>query len=226
MMGHRSSLIMTLQSDEKLCDTVKAKLLTAGDRLRLFDDIPDLLPTNTIINLAEEFNAIIQQIDVDDIGQQDGDLTLVTLSDKRNIFLWERKIIRLACHELLNLQRGLKQELLQLLQQRSPLNATAVYQIVCAYVGAINQAVMGECAHKPVATLPVALNFITRHYGQWITEELKPVSSPTSNVILGVGLFTLAGAVAAGITLFASAITEEEEPKNQDGLFAGQKNQF
>lgn len=245
MRSHRLSVCDILRAtDPAILHAAGLKLVNSGEKMRIFDDFPALLPLNSLSVLISSFKHMLSDISIDTITQTEMGLKLGNKNDERRIVDWEKRIIHIVHDELLDSDYSIKKDI-RCLFNWDTLTKDQVYSVVCSFVGAVNQMVICQLDNQSPEIVSVVLDFISTHYGEWIQESFdaqyaknkaKPspfhASSPYSHCEVGVGLGILAlGLVGAGIYVTANPRLskmhsepnhEEKEQKSSQA----KKNQF
>ena len=180
-----SYFIKILQdSDKKIiekCRESKNCLQNEGDRVRIFDHFPCLLPNDEINSLGTKFKAICDNIKV--ITEIKYKYFLTNRYEKESIKQWCRNIIKIGCTELLNNDGWIKQEIVHLLDWKAILSQKAISDIMNAYVSAIHQAILKDyCKTDEPRVLAAILHFINENNEQWVTDELTRSVFPLSTL--------------------------------------------
>lgn len=194
--------------DKETLENTKRCLVESGNRKRIFDHFPCLLPREDISQFETKFSEILSDIPVTISLNLDNELVLHHKLSQLQLMSWEKGIIKLAAEALLDTNRGIKQEILDLLGWENQLNSAEIHDIICAYVGAVNQVVIGANANTTYqSALAIACGYITKNYGQWVDDVLnRPTLSRLSdNKGMAIGL--TAGAAIVGLTLFSMVAT-------------------
>lgn len=243
MSTSRPSFIELIQINPEVVtqcrDSSKAEL-ARGTPNRIFDGFPILLPQNKLDNLIKKFEKIFSKIkpitipdEVDDPAQ------LLINHDKKKIFIWQREVIKIGCYELLGQNGQIKNEIVELLEWHP--YAINICDIVCAYVGAVNQFLADKLNilfKEKGSAFSAICQFVNQNYRKWVLEELAhfsdkpderdakvqqskfikikrlPKEKPAVAVGLAVG-FTVTLA-AIGYALFSSSSTRNPQ-QNKPG---------
>lgn len=223
MSGSRISLIEQLKKyfeDENIKSTcLTSSRLKINNRFanRVFDDFPNLLQTDDITFMKDSYEKILSTLKF-----SSKDLTL-RKTDQEKIMQWEKKFIFIACTELLNDQDQIKSELLDLLEWNDLKNKFTVSDIICAFVGTINQQTMNEL--KPVIENDLLAhgaicNFINPNYRRWVVDFLHKNSTikeklhhmglkdifniPNKHPITTAATLSMVAAASTGLTFYAA----------------------
>ncbi|OGT47807.1 MAG: hypothetical protein A3E83_03010 [Gammaproteobacteria bacterium RIFCSPHIGHO2_12_FULL_41_20] len=205
-------------------ESIKA-LNNSGLTMRIFDEFPCLLPEEDIKELSDRFSSILNLVQL----RSQGDVnTFTTENDVLMVEAWERKITKIGIAELLGKDGQIKPEIASLLTWPLAQPQARIYEIVCAYVGAINQVVIANIMEE-IDRVPdkpqVIFDYINKHYSQWVVDELRkanlvfdrqaldairlPVVRPlfTKRQVAAAGIFVAGlGFLAVGLSLlFADA---------------------
>lgn len=229
MLSGHSFLRHILQSvDPKILRDAKLKLADKGQRFRVFDDFPCLLPDHVIVRIIESFKQIVQRMPLHAVMKTDDGYQLDSDYSKRQIMNWEKVIIRKAREELLDENDTMKEEVLRLLQWEKPLGKNKIFAVICAYVAAINQEVLTQYGKEvtnrlnaghsdgQANRLSAVLDFISKHYGQWVGDVIqKPSLMRVANTYIppesfGLGILAL-GLVGASIYCAATASRSDNQ---------------
>lgn len=231
---YSSSLVQLLQGvDAAILEEAKRHLAEAGQRKRIFDTFPCLLPSNSIHQLRDHFRRVLAGIPAEYVVMTDDGPELQDARSRRRIMSFEKEIINITCTELLDGNDNIKPEILDVLQWDKVLKDEEVFDVICAFVGAINQEVIYQEEGVSPHMLAAVCAYITCHYGDWIKEvldrpKLAEPSFPISDPAL-VGLGLLALGIGAGVAFYglpSSSRRGNDYSVDDEFLIPSPKNQF
>lgn len=167
---------------KKACQSSKQTLKKHPELInRIFDHFPCLISDKLLQKKTDQFKEIINSIDESSISD---DMVLKDEIAKTKIALFEKSIAKMAVEELLTYEEKIKPELLKLLEweeYETLLNKPDnLYSILCAYVGAINQAITEHFGKKPEKSNEMygAIgHYINQNTRKWILEKVDKTGS-------------------------------------------------
>lgn len=150
--------------------TKSQKKLTSSSANRVFNDFPCLVPEVEFEKIIKEFDKLLN-----------GNPCI------RSIRSFEKKVIDLACNELLEKDGCIKKQVLKKLHwKQNQLPEKDDYQmdnytIVSAFVGTVHEWIVEKChkeINKHTDTFPVIMNTVNPNYGKWILETMNDRNMP------------------------------------------------
>ncbi len=134
---------------------------------RVFDDFPLLLAPSKFLSLTDNFKTVLKQ------------------PTGKSVKDFERDLIQIACHALLDNQGKLKNCVINMLEWNELTSQIDNYNAVCAFVGAVNAHIVNESAsliqennNKFTATA----SFINHNYGKWVLEIMREKCIPYDSI--------------------------------------------
>ena len=164
---------------EKACHSSK-NILTKHSELtnRIFDHFPCLITEKQLSNKIEQLKEIISNIEESSVSDK---MILTDEVAKTKITLFEKAIAKMAVDELLTYEEKLKPEIIKLLDweefEKELNKPTTIYNILCAYVGGVNQVLIEHFGKKPEKSNEVYAAFchhINKNSHDWILDKLDP----------------------------------------------------
>jgi len=196
MQSTRDSFIAILKQDfinpevKKTCIESSLQKIKAGLVTRAFDDYPNLMAMDELLSITDNFESLLKHIAK--VNDTHGKMELVNNHDKRVFEAWEKNIITHACVELLDEHGKIKSEIVELLEWKDCVNKINVFQLISAYVGAINHATMLLANKKSTSELlqvnktneielmkhAAVTDYINKNIYAWIINVTKLLNLP------------------------------------------------
>lgn len=220
MQSDRSLRVILHSVKQEVRDEAKQKLKDPGQIMRVFDAFPPLIDDDLMGEFRASFHNILRRTPLASIRVTDEGMDLNNECVRRAIIAFIKTIIHYAQRELLNENNEIQAEVCEWLQWPSCFSQSEVTSIICAYVGKVNQDIMGQLNKEAIGRSPEELslvlagvcNFITKNYKAWVGKELEATQKNTPvpvSTVIGAGVL-LAG---VGLTLYCAKKYHE---KNND----------
>jgi hypothetical protein len=207
------TLLPTLQ-DAFINPTLKASCLASSKEqlqkgtnnnsgYRAFDTFPPLLPQTELDALMNEIRIILQHIQYN-IKNNKG-FYLLTLDNQNAIAHLQKRVIKIACDELLNTDGKIKSEIINLLEWDSIKSNIHIDDIIGSYTNMVlhNPLYLGTLSENEKNALNSFYLYSTAHSGEWIDEQLTSIWQRAANKLVATAKEQpLATASIAGLTLF------------------------
>ncbi len=219
----------TFEKQPKL-QTQCSEKVRKGTLNRVFDDLPDLLSQTEISEFTQQFKTVFQQIRQVPETQSINPNTFLNEQEKKLLLNWEKGIIQQAFSTLLTSAGEISPPLLAVMgwDEASLQKQLHVGELLCAYVGAVHQAITCQDAFMSLiennqGAASAVFNFININYGALVQKQLRegghdasdekftlrtildlPKKHPeaTKAVALGVAVSILSGVAAIGMAFF------------------------
>lgn len=140
---------------------------------RVFDEFPCLQTQNEFKEYCDEFKTFLSQINV---SEDESPPYALNETLQENLKTFVKKILNLACIELLDEKGNIKCEIIKLFQWENFSEKLKSSEVVSAYLGATQMQIIRVYSDDIIAN-PIAFqglaNFINKNYRRWLRETLK-----------------------------------------------------
>lgn len=190
MLSSRSFLLQFLESADAA--TLKKYRLpenqpdTTSLRMRIFDRVPRLLPDQKIDEIGVVFRHIC--LNIKSVKKTDNGLRLGSDSDKKRIHTWLVSIIDTAVNELLDTNGCINPKIAALLHWDQNLTPSQTADIICAYVNAVNQAMVPDYIPQSSISFQAVWNYVNENYKNIVNQTLKKRGFAFTNLSVQTGL--------------------------------------